>query len=262
MTYPQTVVDTIFKAVAPAAPDRTIAGHHADLAAGGAYGFINPVTGQIDIARGGGSGLSGGGWGAKLGEDGMTATVCINDGDTHNSPAEAGEAKAPILIRERSLRQDSGGAGEWRGGLGVMQDVVVLHAAMFDSRIERTLCPPWGLEGGKEALPNGVLVTRKDGDVQRFPTGKVNPVRLDIEDGYVILTGGGGGFGDPLRRPADKVLRDVNSGYVSVDTARRDYGVVVKPKGRLYELDTTATELLRREMAASNGRDQDGATSR
>jgi hypothetical protein len=89
-----------------------------------------------------GAGLAGGGWGAKLGEDGMNATVCINDGDTHNSPVEAGEAKAPLLIGQRALRQDSGGAGKWCGGLGVVQQVEVLTPAMFDSRVERTLCPP------------------------------------------------------------------------------------------------------------------------
>ena len=249
MTIPQTVVDTIFKALAPACPERVIAGHHADLASSGAYGYIDPETGRILAGAYGGAGLAGGGWGAKLGEDGMNATVCINDGDTHNSPVEACEAKAPLLIRQRALRQDSGGAGKWRGGLGVVQEVEVLTPAMFDSRVERTLCPPWGLQGGKAALPNGVYVVRKDGAIARFPTGKVNPLRLDEGDGYAVETGGGGGFGDPLERPAEQVLRDVTSGYVSVEAARRDYGVVINALGCHFALDIEATEALRREMA-------------
>src|SRR2546428_305919 len=223
MTIPMTVVDTIFKALAPACPERVIAGHHADLASAGTYGYIDPETGRIFVGRYGGAGLAGGGWGAKKGEDGMHASVCINDGDTHNSPVEAAEAKAPVLLVQCALRQDSGGAGRWRGGLGVIQEVRVLTPAMFDSRVERTLCPPWGLHGGKDALPNRVSVVRKDGALEQFSTGKVNPLRLDQGDGYAVATGGGGGFGDPLERPAEQVLQDVTSGYVSVEAARRDY---------------------------------------
>ena len=125
----------------------------------------------------------------------------------------------------------------------------MLIPAMFDSRVERTLCLPWGLHGGKDALPNCVSVVRKDGAIERFPTGKVNPLRLDQGDGYAVETGGGGGFGDPLKRPAEQVLQDVTSGYVSVEAARRDYGVVIKAQSRHYELDVAATEALRREMA-------------
>src|SRR5262249_414661 len=146
-------------------------------------------------------------------------------------------------------RQDSGGAGTWRGGLGVIQEVRVLTPAMFDSRVERTLCPPWGLHGGQDALPNCVSVVRQDGTLERFPTGKVNPLRLDQGDGYAVETGGGGGFGDPIKRPTEQVLQDVTLGYVSVEAARRDYGVVVKALGRHFALDVAATEALRREMA-------------
>ena len=245
----QQILDTIFKALAPACPERVIAGHHADLASAGTYGYIDPETGRIFVGRYGGAGLAGGGWGAKKGEDGMHATVCINDGDTHNSPVEAAEAKAPVLLVQCALRQDSGGAGRWRGGLGVIQEVRVLTSVMFDSRVERTLCPPWGLHGGKDALPNRVSVVRKDGALEQFSTGKVNPLRLDQGDGYAVATGGGGGFGDPLERPAEQVLQDVTSGYVSVEAARRDYGVVIKAQNRHYALDVEATEALRRAMA-------------
>jgi N-methylhydantoinase B len=99
------------------------------------------------------------------------------------------------------------------------------------------------------ALPNGVYVVRKDSVIERFPTGKINPLRLDEGDGYAVETGGGGGFGDPFERPAELVLQDVTSGYVSVEAARRDYGVVVNTLGRLCVLDVEATEALRREMA-------------
>lgn len=162
---------------------------------------------------------------------------------------DMGELEAQFQDLEAEGRQDSGGAGTWRGGLGVIQEVRVLTHAMFDSRVERTLCPPWGLRGGKVALPNRVSVVRKDGATERFPTGKVNPLRLDQGDGYAVETGGGGGFGDPLARPAEQVLQDVTSGYVSVEAARRDYGVVINAVGRHCALDVAATEVLRQEMA-------------
>src|SRR5438270_1307851 len=177
MTIPQTVVDTIFKAVAPACPERVIAGSHDDLCAGGTYGYIDPKTGNLSIGSGAGVGLAGGGWGAKYDEDGMNATVCVNDGDTHNTPVEASEAKAPVVCVQRALRPDSGGPGRFRGGLGVVQQIELLTPAMYQSQIERTQCPPWGLLGGAAALPNGVTVVRADGSVETFASGKVSPLR-------------------------------------------------------------------------------------
>jgi N-methylhydantoinase B len=252
MTIPQTVVDTIFKAVAPAAPDDTIAGHHADLASAGTFGYIDPRTGNVYLGTGAGVGLAGGGWGAKSDQDGMSATVCINDGDTHNSPIEAAEAKAPIVCVQRALRQDSGGAGRYRGGLGVAQQVELRVPAMYQAQVERTLCAPWGLNGGADGRPNGVAITRADGIQQRFPSGKVSPTRLNAGDGYITETGGGGGFWSPLERDPERVLADVRSGYVSLEAAERDYGVVIRqggPHERDFTLDVAATQARREEAA-------------
>jgi N-methylhydantoinase B len=254
MTIPQTVVDTIFKAVAPVAPDRTIGGHHADLASAGTFGYIDPKTGNLYLGTGAGVGLAGGGWGAKSDQDGMNATVCINDGDTHNSPVEAAEAKAPIICVQRSLRQDSGGPGKFRGGLGVAQQVELRVAAMYQAQVERTLCPPWGLDGGQDAQPNRVSITRQDGSVERFSTGKANPTRLDAGDGYITETGGGGGFWSPLERDAERVLADVRAGYVSLEAAERDYGVCIQqggPHGRDFTLDAAGTLALRHKRLAA-----------
>ena len=107
MTYPMTIVDTIFKALAPAIPTRVIAGHHADLVIASINGR-HPRDNGLYLYLGG---LIGGGWGAKYGEDGMNATIAINDGDTHNGPSEQVEAKFPLLVESYALRADSGGAG-------------------------------------------------------------------------------------------------------------------------------------------------------
>jgi N-methylhydantoinase B len=242
MTVPMTVADTIFKALAPACPDNVMAGQHADLAAPRTFG-LDPKTGRAFHFP---SILSGGGWGALHDRDGQNATFCINDGDTHNTPVEAAEGKGPIFIAYRRLRQDSGGPGKHRGGLGVAQEVQLLSPGSVQSAMERTICPPWGLHGGKDAQPNRFSVVRKDGSIERLPTGKTSEhVSLDAGDGFLVEVGGGGGFWDPFARDLERVLADVRSGYVSLEAARRDYRVVIHQQGRRFELDIEATTELR-----------------
>lgn len=249
MTVPMTVADTIFKALAQACPGNVLAGHHADLAAMRTFG-LDPKSGRPFHFP---PMLSGGGWGALHDRDGQNATFCINDGDTHNTPVEAGEGKAPIFVVHRSLRQDSGGPGKYRGGLGVAQEVRLLSKGSVLSAMERALCPPWGLHGGKAALANRFTVVRNDGSKETMRTGKTpGIVALDEGEGFVVEVGGGGGFWDPLERDTARVLADVRAGYVSLEAARREYGVVLRPKDRRYELDAAATQLLRTQRAQSD----------
>lgn len=238
MTFPMTIVDTVFRALTPAIPDRTIAGHHADLVIGNING-INPMTNEFYIAF---IGPTGGGWGAKRSEDGISATVCINDGDTHNSPAEQLEAKYPLLIENYRLREDSGGPGERRGGLGCENTVQARADLMFNAQVERMHCRPWGLEGGLEGAGNGVVV-RTDGTWKEdFPNAKVLMAHIREGDAFAVRSGGGGGFGDPKKRPAAEVAWDVRQGYVSIASAHDDYGVVCDGKG---VIDEAATRTLR-----------------
>src|SRR5258705_10589900 len=146
MPYPMTIVDTIFKALAPVIPDRVIAGHHADLLVASLHG-INPKTSEFFIAN---FGPLGGGWGAKQSKDGVGSTVCINDGDTHNSPNEQAEAKFPLVVERYALVPDSGGAGRRRGGLGVERVGRARTNIQVNNQSERAPCPPWGLDGGLE----------------------------------------------------------------------------------------------------------------
>ena len=241
MTVPMTVCDTLFRALAPACPERTIAGHYADLCTVNPHGF-DAETGRFFWSH---IGHPGGGWGAKNDEDGMNATVCLNDGDTHNAPVEATEAKNPIIVEHRALRPDSGGPGKFRGGLGVSNEVRMRRPATIHAHVERTICAPWGLHSGKDGLANRIFIPRANGSVDNFPTGKIKPTEIDEGDGFTVETGGGGGFWNPLARPAERVLADVRSGYVSLEAARRDYGVVIHQQGRRFELDVEATLALR-----------------
>src|SRR5437870_1025934 len=248
MTVPMTVCDTIFRALAPACPERTIAGHYADLCTVNPHGF-DAETGRFFWSH---IGHPGGGWGAKHDEDGMNATVCLNDGDTHNSPVEATEAKNPIIVEQRALRQDSGGAGKFRGGLGVANEVRMRRPATIHAHVERTICAPWGLHGGKDALANRISIRLEDGTIERFPTGKIKPTEIKKGDSFLIETAGGGGFWSPLERPAERVLADVRAAYVSLEAAWRDYGVVIHQHGRGFELDVEATQALRGQIGSES----------
>jgi len=246
MTFPMTVVDTIFKALSKAIPDQVIAGHHADLCVALLDGFYRD-TGKLFITS---FGPLGGGWGAKRGEDGVSATVCINDGDTHNSPSEQFEAKYPVMVESLSLAADSGGPGRYRGGLGVETVVQALSDFNVNTSIERAVCLPWGLEGGLEGAGNEMLL-RRDGVVQAdVPNAKVFRAKVKTGDAYILRSGGGGGFGSPLERPAERVQDDVREGYVSIGAARDYYGVVLDQA--TLAIDATATAQQRRQLAESH----------
>src|SRR5260221_1506352 len=145
-------VDRLYTALAPAIPDRVIAGHHADLLASSFHG-INERTSEFCI---GSFGPLGGGWGAKMSEDGVSATVCINDGDTHNSPNEQAEFKFPIVVERYALVPDSGGAGRRRGGLGVERVVRARTNMVVNNQSERAHCRPCGLNGCLDCHRNSV----------------------------------------------------------------------------------------------------------
>ncbi len=217
MTYPMTIVDTIFKALAPAIPGRVIAGHHADLLASSFHG-INNRTSEFFI---GSFGPLGGGWGAKMTEDGVSGTVCINDGDTHNSPNEQAEFKFPIVVERYALVPDSGGAGRRRGGLGVERVVRARTNIMVNNQSDRAHCLPWGLNGGLEGTGNAVELRIGGQWKTDFPNAKVLVAQLKPGDAFKIRSGGGGGYGSPLERPIEQVRDDVRQGYVTLDIRAR-----------------------------------------
>ncbi|MGB6536515.1 MAG: hydantoinase B/oxoprolinase family protein [Xanthobacteraceae bacterium] len=242
MTYPMTIVDTVFKALAPVIPERAIAGHHADLVIAQTHGN-NTKTSEFFLAN---FGPLGGGWGAKRSEDGVSGTVCINDGDTHNSPSEQSEVKFPLVVERYALIADSGGAGHYRGGLGLERVVRARVPMTFNSHVERAHCRPWGLEGGGEATGNEVAI-RVGGEWKTdFPNAKVLVAHLQAGDAFRMRSGGGGGYGLPMERPIADVEADARQGYISLAAARNSYGVVLDPK--TFAADLEATERLRASM--------------
>ncbi|MCX7341885.1 MAG: hydantoinase B/oxoprolinase family protein [Hyphomicrobiales bacterium] len=189
-----------------------------------------------------------GGTGARLGADGVDGRDS-SLANQRNTPIEKTEEEAEATIVEYALRQDSGGAGRWRGGTGVVFSVRIARygSAVLGRGMERFVFRPWGMAGGRPAEKARVVVNL--GTLKERELGKLDIFYPDPGDVVTIMTPGGGGYGDPLDRPQDDVLRDVEVGYVSREAARRDYGVVITDSG----LDRVATDALRASMRALRG---------
>ena len=160
------------------------------------------------------------GYGARPFADGTDAVYFVAQ---ENYPVEFMELTYPVRLRAYGINRDSGGAGRWRGGCGVVREFEVLaDTAMLAVRIDSVVNPPWGVAGGLNggsgrATINGVpIAALSDGNM------------LKKGDVFRIETGGGGGGGHPFDRPAEDVLADVAGGFVSPDAAARDYGVVIR----------------------------------
>ena len=107
--------------------------------------------------------------------------------------------------------------------------------------IEKGVTPLWGINGGKEGLRNNLLIRRKD--QAEFKVLKTSGIALDEDDKITGVAGGGCGYGNPFERNPEAVREDVINGYVSVESARQDYGVIIDPQ--LFEIDDRATRKLR-----------------
>jgi N-methylhydantoinase B len=152
-------------------------------------------------------------------------------GDTRLIPIELQESMYPLRVEEFRLREDSGGPGKWRGGLGFDKQYVLLGPCELWANFDRIGCPPWGVQGGKGAKSGQVLIYR-NGKPQPELLYKTENRPLQAGDRVRMSTGGGGGYGDPRERPVELVERDVIRGFVSRESARDDYGVVFDADGR------------------------------
>jgi N-methylhydantoinase B len=189
-----------------------------------------------------------GGTGARAGADGVDGRDS-SLANQRNTPIEKTEEEAEAVITDYALRQDSGGAGRWRGGTGVVFSVRIARpgSAVLGRGMERFVFRPWGMAGGRPAEKARVVVN--PGTPAERELGKLDIFYPEPGDIVTIMTPGGGGYGDPLERPAERVRQDVLLGYVSVAAARRDYGVVLDGE----VIDDAATEVLRQEMASHRG---------
>jgi len=214
-----TVIDTILKALAPALPEQIPAAHKGDMG-GCSIGGYKPDGRRFLLMN-----IFGGGWGGRPHEDGESASVSICQGDVRSAPIELQEIQYPFLIERFALRADSGGAGRYRGGLGVDLTYRALQACVANVNCERTKDPPWGLNGGQPGAVNEVTLIRADGSERKLK--KATGVAMQAGDRLIFSTAGGGGWGDPRTRDRQSIAADLLAGYVSPQAAQRDYGVAV-----------------------------------
>lgn len=235
-----TVIDTILMAFSEPLRDRIPAGHMADI---GSFFWTNLPGNEPFVS------LEGcpGGWGARPTEDGPTPMKSMNHGDTYKGSLEAEEAFGPNTLKYYRLAPDSGGAGLYRGGLGIDIAWEFPHGTIGMIELERSKCPPWGLHGGKPGRGNTGEIISPEGvsePVQKM-TGRTLPAGTRV----VYHMAGGGGWGSPLKRQPERVVEDVIQGYVTPQRAREDYGVVLTEDASGF--DAHATEQLRVEMTAA-----------
>jgi N-methylhydantoinase B len=221
-TYWETMLyatDLIWKALAPHVPDRLPAGHMLSVC-GTVLAGLHPDTGDLFLLV---EPLVGG-WGAGHDKDGENGQFCVGDGETYNIPIEITETRYGVTVDQYAFHNEDGGAGEYRGGKGVVLDYRVVGEEVFlTGTFGRHKFMPWGLNGGGDGSPNGISIIRKDGRVEG-PFGKVARLRLAKGDVARLVTATGGGYGDPHRRPRAKVASDVRDGYITAEQAIRFYG--------------------------------------
>ena len=208
-------------------------------------GGVHPRTGKQFVHYEWASG----GNGAFAEDDGPSAMASIDWGDLNTvQPTEVLETRFPLRVEWSALAPDSGGAGRQRGGLSMQRGIrLVGPEATYSVLADGAVLPAFGILGGGSGIPVGSHVIRDGGEL-RFPTpGKVGGFRLVKDDVLVLQSAGGGGYGDPLERPVERVVGDLRDGYISPAACRERYGVVVRDG---FEVDSAATASLRRELAA------------
>jgi N-methylhydantoinase B len=229
-------VDVLLRAFAQVLPERVCAacqGTMNNVAVGG----INPEDGRPwtfyeTIA---------GGFGGRRGLDGIDA-IHSHMTNTMNTPIEAIEAIYPIRFLRYELREDSGGPGRWRGGVGLERSWMLLApSATLSILAERTEIPPWGLLNGKPGAKGEYFIIKHDGERVRLSSKCT--VKIEKGDIFLVRTPGGGGYGDPLERSPELVRSDVLNGLVSLEAAAEQYGVAIDPD--TMEIDWRTTSQLR-----------------
>jgi N-methylhydantoinase B len=242
-TYNPTIhalVDAIFDAMSHVVPGKVRADGSGSrsIILGGRDTYSGKGYVQYEIIAGGA--------GARAGKDGASG-ITVNQSNAKIAPVEIIESEFPTRLTRFELIADSGGAGEFRGGLGIRREYLNLADARFSIRSMKHLIPPNGCAGGGSGRRGDLWINPDTPAAKRLPTRYADyPLRAG--DIFRLDTPGGGGHGDALARDAERVLADVREGLVSREAAERDYGVVLERAGRSWGLDRAATQARRAQL--------------
>ncbi|WP_408011331.1 hydantoinase B/oxoprolinase family protein [Pseudalkalibacillus sp. A8] len=200
------LIDLIIKALSPVMKEQAVAAHYGDSMVVTFAGVTEKGEPFLSVEA------TAGGWGAYHNGDGQAALINHVSGDFKNLPVEVYESKYPIRINQYALREGSGGAGEFRGGLGVIREYEILNEeAWVYLWFERSKTPAWGLFGGETGAKPDVEILRKN-NVEHLL--KVNGKQVQKGDIVRVKTGGGGGFGEPLKRSETNINSDKLNQYI------------------------------------------------
>jgi N-methylhydantoinase B len=215
------LIDLVVKALADALPEQAAGASYGDSMVISLSG-IDPRNGRpwLDLEP------TVGGWGAWQGSDGESGLINNVNGSLKDLPIEVMETKFPLRLSHYGFRTDSGGAGRWRGGNGIVREYTIeCDAATLYLWFERSVTPAWGLHGGADATPPDVVINPGREDERHML--KASRVMLTRGDVVRTQTGGGGGYGAAAERGEELVRADVRDGHVSRQAANDIYGVNV-----------------------------------
>jgi N-methylhydantoinase B len=235
------MIDLIYKALAPVLPDEIIAGSSASLSFV-SYSGIRPSGDYWVFLE-----VNEGAYGGRPRSDGPDSIDNLM-ANTRNNPLEDLAIHLPMICDRYELRDDVlPGAGRYRGGIGVVKSQRVLTDAFITHENERHHDVPWGIFGGGPGATGKVEIYNvSDPDnIQDMPA-KFSGIKINAGDVHAFYAPCGGGYGDPLERPASQVLEDVLDDFCTVEHARKAYGVVVDLTTET--VDESATESLRAQM--------------
>jgi N-methylhydantoinase B len=242
------LVDICIAALAPGCPERVVAG---ELGSCNVHTLGGVVPDQAGVPRQWVTILNPkGGWGGMAHKDGWT---CIQDplSNCRNQPAETLEHAFPMRVRRFALRTGTEGAGEHRGGFGMVRDIELTGDCVISTCLDRSSIPPFGLFGGDDGSCNKMYVRRKGGTAWEPLASRQSNAPLRAGDVVRIETAIGGGYGDPLERDPALVADDVLNEYLpGAEAASEVYGVVLDAAGAA---DLGATEARRRSLREARG---------
>jgi len=183
--------------------------------------------------------ILGGGGGARAKKDGQSGTS-VNQSNAKIAPIEIIESEFPTRVLRFELIPDSGGAGQYRGGLGIRREYLNLEDARFSIRSTKHVIAPEGAARGGKGRTGDIIVNPDTDAAKQLPT-RYADYPLKGGDQFRLLTPGGGGYGNGFARDPELVARDLNEGYVTPEGALRDYGVVAARQGDTFVVDSAAT---------------------
>lgn len=224
-TYWETMMyaaDLMWRAMAPVMPKKLPAGHFLSVC-GVVLSGIHPDTGELFILVE----PQAGGWGAGEDKDGENGLVCVGDGETYIIPIEVCETRYGVLVDRYGYDITEGGEGRYRGGRGLVRDYrITSEEAWYTGTFGRYKFLPWGMNGGNKGSKNYTKMIFTD-DRQPEVFGKAAQYHMKKGDVASLITGTGGGHGDPMKRPVEMVIEDLKNGYITPEIAEKGYGVTV-----------------------------------